>query len=400
MMANEEGWGGSLNQHCQLLNREFGVQIKEQSLNERFNSSSEAMMRSLFELVMQRHLRHENPLDLLSQFGEVYIEDSTNFGLPSVLKNVFKGSGGGASEAGLKIDALYGLRWGTMEVMFHGSAGSDTWQGVPVMKPDSLLLRDLGYFKMEDFERVMADDGFFLSRFKYGIKTYSDAEGKKEVDLLSLLKTMEDNEIKDLDVYIGEKKRLKVRLVLQKVPKSVGDTKRKKLKEDKQNKGKSLSEKRFEFCDANCYITNIGSDMLSGSEIITLYGLRWIIEILFKAWKSISNLEEKINKMNKHRFMCMLYAHMIKTLLDTKLVQYFKIEYWNLFGFKISELKAFSVLRTFRNKLWDALRSGKDNLLDLVLEQIAQTILALAEKRKRGKKENHNDFYIFVKEQT
>ena len=337
---------------------------------------------------------------MLNLFEEVYVEDSTNFELPVLLKNVFKGSGGGASEAGLKIDALYGLRWGTMEVMFHGSAGSDTWQGVPVMKPRSLLLRDLGYFKMEDFATVMANGGFFLSRFKYGVKTYSDPEGKEETNLLLMLNLMRENETKGFDVYIGEKKRLKVRLVLQKVPKPVGDAKRKKLKEDKQNKRKGISEERLAFCGANCYITNIGIQMLGDEEIITLYGLRWIIEILFKAWKSISNLEEKINKMNKHRFMCMLYAHMIKTLLDTKLVQYFRIEYWNLFGFKISELKAFSVLHTFRNLLWDALRSGKHRAIDLVLEQISQTILALAEKRKRGKNENHNDFYIFVKSQT
>ncbi len=399
-MAMEEGWGGSLNQHCMVLKKGFGILVREQSLNERFNKNSESMMRSLFELVLKKHLRLENPMKMLNLFEEVYVEDSTNFELPVLLKNVFKGSGGGASEAGLKIDALYGLRWGTMEVMFHGSAGSDTWQGVPVMKPRSLLLRDLGYFKMEDFATVMANGGFFLSRFKYGVKTYSGPEGKEETNLLLMLNLMRENETKGFDVYIGEKKRLKVRLVLQKVPKPVGDAKRKKLKEDKQNKRKGISEERLAFCDANCYITNIGAQMLGDEEIITLYGLRWIIEILFKAWKSISNLEEKINKMNKHRFMCMLYAHMIKTLLDTKLVQYFRIEYWNLFGFKISELKAFSVLHTFRNLLWDALRSGKHRAIDLVLEQISQTILALAEKRKRGKNENHNDFYIFVKSQT
>ena len=399
-MAMSEGWGGSLNQHCGVLNEEFKVLVKEQSLNERFNESSETMMRHLFNLVLQSHLRLENPMAMLEQFEEVYIEDSTNFELPAVLKKVFKGSGGGASEAGLKIDALYGLRWGTMDVLFHGSAGSDNWQGVPVMKRKSLLLRDLGYFKIEDFETVATNGSFFLSRIKYGVKTYADAEGKEEINLLRRLDLMKENETKSFNVYIGEKKRLKVRLVLQKAPKSVGDLKRKKLRTDKQSKRKNLSEERLAFCDANCYITNIDSDMLSDDKIITLYGLRWIIEILFKAWKSISNLEEKINKMNKHRFMCMLYAHMLKTLLDTKLVQYFKIEFWNLFGFKISELKAFSVLRTFKKQLWEAMRSGKDSTIDLVLEQIAQTILALAEKRKRGKKESHNDFYIFVNSQT
>ena len=399
-MTLDEGWSGSLNQHCVLLKKQFGVLLKEQSLNERFNERSESMMRFLFELVMNIHLRASNPMKLLDVFQEVYIEDSTNFELPVVLRPLYKGSGGGASVAGLKIDAVYGLRWGGMEVKFHDSAGSDTWQGVPMMEKGSLLLRDLGYYKMDDFECVDKSGSYFLSRFKFNVKVYEDLEGQKEIDLLAVLRSMAENETKSTSVYIGEKKRLKVRLIIQKVPKAVADHKRHKLKIDKQNKRKKISEARLKFCDANCYITNIPPQMMQDGAIIVLYGLRWIIEILFKAWKSISNLNGKINDMKPHRFMCLLYAHMIKTLLDTKLVHFFKIEFWNLFGFKISELKAFGVLKTFKHKWWEALISSKKEDIRSVFEQIGETIFKLAEKRKYGSKEKYNDFYIFVKSQT
>lgn len=399
-LISEDGWEGSLNQHCVLLKEQFGITITEQSLNERFNQRSEEMMQYLFEQVMKIHLRTNDPLNMLGLFEEVYIEDSTNFELPAILKTLYKGSGGGASAAGLKIDALYGFRWGVMEVRFHGSAGSDTWQGVPAMKKGSLLLRDLGYYKMEDFESIEKHDSYFLSRLKFNNNIYEDAEGEKRIDLLAILQSMKEQQTRSIVVYIGEKKRFKVRLVIQKVPKAVADHKRHKLKTDKQNKRKSLSEARLKFCDANCYITNITPEMMGEQEIIVLYGLRWIIEILFKAWKSISNLKRKINCMKPHRFMCMLYTHMIKTLLDTKIVQFFKIEFWNLFGFKISELKAFGIMKVFRHQWWKALASGNELILRSVLEQIAQSILALAKKRKKGKRENYNDFYIFVNCQT
>lgn len=396
-MVTEDGWEGSLTRHCLALKEHFGVTIKEQSLNERFNKKSEMMMRYLFEQVMRVHLQAGNRMKMLDIFEELYIEDSTNLELPAVLKMLYKGSGGDASVAGLKIDATYGMRCGTMDVKFHDSAGSDTWQGAPQMQSGSLLLRDLGYYKMDDFESVAKSGSYFLSRFKFNNNVYEDAEGKKEIDLLALLESMKEQQTKSIVVYIGEKKRFKVRLVIQKVPKLVADHKRHKLKTDKQNKRKRISEARLKFCDANCYITNITPQMMDDKAIIMLYSLRWIIEILFKAWKSISNLRKKINSMQPHRFMCMLYAHMIKTLLETKLVFFFKIEFWNLFEFKISELKAFAVMKTFRHQWWNALMGGSEEIIKSVLNQIAESILTFAQKRKKGKNDGYNDFYIFVK---
>lgn len=399
-MVREEGWGGSLSDHCAQLSSTYDIGIQPQSLDERFNESSETMMRYLFDQVMGVDLRQNNPMRLLELFEEVYIQDSTNMELPAMLKTLYKGSGGGASEAGLKIDALYGLRWGSMQLRFHDSAGSDHWQGVPEMKQGALLLRDLGYFKLGDFRTIHQKGVWFLSRSKFNVKVYLDAQGQNELDWGVYLKQMRENESQSLKVYLGKEDLLEVRLVVQKVPQAVADYKRHKLKTDKQNKRKGLSKARLDWCAVNAYITNIPEQMISNEQIMCLYGLRWIIEILFKAWKSIAGLKDKINRMKPHRFMCLLYAHMIKVLIDSKIVLFFKIEFWNLFGFKISELKAFAVLKAFKTKWWQALTLGQPENIELVLEQIAMTILKLAQKRKYNKKEHHCDFYIFLNKFT
>lgn len=399
-MAMEEGWSASLASHCASLKAADGVDLHTQSLDERFNESSETLMRTLFEQVMNLHLRQSNPMKLLEAFAEVYVEDSTNLELPAVLKTLYRGSGGGASQAGLKIDALYGLRWGTLGIRFNNSCGSDHWQGVPQMPKGSLLLRDLGYFKLSDFQATAQAESFFLSRLMHHVNVYLDAEGEQELDLLSHLAAMAENETQSLQVYLGQKQLFGVRLVIQKVPQAVAEHKRHKLKTDKQNKRKNLSKRRLELCCANCYITNIPEEMVTDIQIIVLYSLRWIIEILFKAWKSIKGLKEKINHMKPHRFMCMLYAHMIVALMDTKLVHFFKIEFWNLFGFKISELKAFKVLKTFKRQWWQALRSAEARQIQLILDDIAETLWRLAGKRKYSQREQYCDFYICVKSQT
>jgi hypothetical protein len=399
-MAMNSGWGGSLTTHCAKLKADYGIEIHPQSLNERFNKRSEWLMQLLFEQVMKLHLSGNNPMKLLEMFTEVYVEDSTNLELPAVLESLFKGSGGGASRAGLKIDALYGLRWGNLKIRFHDSAGSDHWQGVPAMSPGALLLRDLGYFKLADFEKIVQNGTFYLSRLIHSTKVYWDAEGKEELDLVAYLDEMQENEKRSLKVYVGKTDLMETRLIIQKVPQAVAELKKHKLKTDKQNKRKQLSERRLALCHADCYITNIPEEMLDAGQIILLYALRWIIEILFKAWKSINGLKEKIHSMNPHRFMCMLYAHMIVALMDTKLVFFFKIEFWNLLGFKISELKAFKVLKTFANRWWQALRKADVKAIQSILEEMAASILRLAGKRKYSKKESYCDFYIFVKSQT
>ncbi len=53
---------------------------------------------------------------------------------------------------------------------------------------------------------------------------------------------MKQGEKLDMQVYLGNKQKLPVRLIIEKVPNSVAAEKRRKLKTDKQNKRKILAK--------------------------------------------------------------------------------------------------------------------------------------------------------------
>ncbi len=394
------GWSASLHAHRMLLQLDYGVTVKEQSLNERFNSKAVALMKGVFDKGLQLRLRQSSPMKLLEQFTDVYLQDATAKELHPSLSTLYKGSGGGASEAGLKIGVSYSIGQGNISVQFLNGASSDTTQCIPEMEAGSLLLRDLGYFKIEDFVRIRQMACYILSRYRFGVNLYEDAERKDQICLLDLLSKMRENEVISKQVYVGEKQREPMRLIIEKVPPQVAAEKRRKLKTDKQNKRKNITKERLAFCDANCYLTNIEEDKLPAESGRTLYGLRWLIEILFKTWKSVGKLSGEIREIQKYRFMCLLYAQFIVLVINTKVVHYFKAENWNNNGYKISDIKAHKAIDLLKERWWNAIINACYEAYNKVLKDLEMLIRMTAKKRPKGKNEYHNDFFICIEKQT
>ncbi|WP_231563719.1 MULTISPECIES: transposase [Anoxybacillus] len=61
-------------------------------------------------------------------------------------------------------------------------------------------------------------------------------------------------------------------------------------------------------------LTNLPQESFDGQQVYELYSLRWQIELLFKAWKSVFDLA-KVKKMKKERFECHLYGTLIAILV-------------------------------------------------------------------------------------
>jgi len=191
-------------------------------------------------------------------------------------------------------------------------------------------------------------------------------------------------QIEELEVCLGAEKKVKTRLVIEKVPDQIAHQKRRNLKTDKVNKRKILSKGRLEFCAVNAFISNTTKEQLSKDHIRAVYGLRWQIEIYFKTWKSYMSID-KIEKMNIHRFNCTHYASLIYIILSTKLFFLLKCRTWQKHGKELSELKAMKLLARHRDWIWDIIYEPIQKTRDRLetLQEILNT--HCIKERKKGK---------------
>jgi len=343
----------SLREQLSFLKEHYDVDLSKQSLDERYNTYAVVFMKACFNNMLSKSLNL--PLschnDLQSKFEGIYIEDSTAFQLPKELAHFYAG-GGGNTPASIKINYAYELLSGQSKHLQIADGKCNDARFLD--KPDApiqanyLYLRDLGYHKLDEFSKIIAADGHFISRYKSGTNIYTKVINKENntetyllVDLKQLLKSV--SEQKNMSIFLGEQK-IPVQLFIEKVPKQVAQEKRRKLKAKvAKNKNWTPSEERKLLCDFNLFIANRNIE-LTLEQIATIYALRWQIELIFKVWKSIFNINQQLNHTNIFRFECYLYATLIKILLSQDIMNIFKKPLLKR-GFELSELKTQSIIK-------------------------------------------------------
>ena len=217
--------------------------------------------------VLKNSLRNET-IEVLKQFRDVLICDSTTISLPDKLKDTYKGMGGRNAASALKIQAVYSIishRFGKMELTSGTSSDRKYTDAiVEMLKPLELVIFDLGYFTTKAFRDIINKGGYFVSRIKTNTLFYVESmtmEGAfDKINLLELLKRSNDSV--DTFIYIGENK-LQVRLAAEKLPEKVINERRRKEIKKAKNKGKILTDYELELLAWNILVTNVPLDMLS-----------------------------------------------------------------------------------------------------------------------------------------
>lgn len=391
-IANE-GITKSLNELCTICSK-LDVEIVEQSLNERFNPNSVEMLKALFNVALATKFE-ESELQVLSSFSQIVLEDSTIFKLPENLAKIFQGFGGSASQSAIKIDYTYDFKTDYFNVQLFKARRPDISMELPDwIEPKSLWLRDLGYYKVDNFKKIDEADAYYLSRFKYDGNVYlSEDKAAKILNLRSVMRKMKVNQTKSMMVFVGQKKRFKTRLVLQKVPSKVANKRRKRLIKQGKKNGKPPTSYRLDLCGLSAYVTNLEETKWDVYQLIKLYKIRWQIEIIFKVWKSVLKIGE-VKKMKTDRLLCLLYAQLIWAIINMRIFQSFKNYFWNRCAIEISEIKTYKIMRNFQDQLIQAICSNRKILYEKFFNNVFKVIKRLG--KKQYKKGNPNPLFLIL----
>ena len=346
----------SLNDMVGILRDNFNVKMTKQSLDERFNSYSVSLMRNCFEQIFEQILPTSKPLaEIPSGFKRVILRDATSFQLPAHLSSFYQGNGGDTTGSVIKIQQEYDLLSGKILRLDlrNGIENDAEWvnqKGLDVCA-DDLHLMDLGYYKLETLKNIDQQGGYFVSRYKTNTSLFTkNVFGNFEVldweDTLSLV----SGDAFEQEVWLGtDKQKFKVRLHLQRIPLQAAEKRLKK--HDRKQKNISSKQRKYqntalkkELAHFNIFITNASVERLKAAQIYEFYRLRWQIELLFKIWKSLFEID-KIGQISIYRFECYLYGKLIAILLGGYIQTLFRDFIEDKIDFELSEWKAYKFVK-------------------------------------------------------
>jgi Transposase DDE domain len=309
-----------------------GKRVSKQSIFDRLHSKATTFAQQLLEHVLIKQSGKGFTSELFSYFGNVLLQDSTTLRLPQVLSKIFPGNHSrGEQKAVARIQSIFSLK--TMKFIKFSLCGfTQNDQGasgeiLPLVKDGDLVIRDLGYFSLSVFEKLISANVHILSRLRYGV-TIFDAQG----NIILLKELLKQKRGVDRWIYIGSTTKARVRLVMLPVPAQQAAEKIRRAKQDRDARINHNKE-YYEWLKYNAYITTVGKEVWAAAEVYKAYKVRWQIEITFKSWKSGFNLQHILHEgcTNENRvrvsiflmllFMCLfmhkIYVH-YKEAIETK----------------------------------------------------------------------------------
>ena len=369
------------------------LKLTRQGLFGRINAGAE-FLKELLNQVMNytanKFLSTET-VEILRQFQDVYICDSSIISLPDKLEGQHKGLGGTNAKAAIKIQAVFSVISRTFKAIeilkATGNDSNKTTDLAAKLLMLELIIFDLGYYNAKAFRDIDEKGAFFISRVKANTKFYEDnpeqADKYIKIDISKELKLYGKTTV-DKWIYIGGNKntRMKVRLVAVRLPNSVAADRIRKARKKAKAKGKTLTKEQIRFLAWNVMITNVPDDMLSAETICELYRIRWQIELIFKCWKGCFKIDEMNNVGDKY-FECLLYGRLIVITLMTTIYSRLVYTVYSQSRELISFMRFFKILREKISNLITILLAPKLDkyaLISLFSDVIQKSKL---DKRKR-----------------
>ncbi|AMR05958.1 IS4 family transposase [Bacillus thuringiensis] len=361
----------SLTQLCSQLETSTGVLLSPEGLNRRFNSASVAFFRTVFTTLLQAKIGGVSKIShsLSSYFERIRILDSTTFQVPDRFASTYPGAGGCSHKAGVKIEP------GKRSDQAYGATRTG------MIQKNELYIRDLGYFRLQDFKSIQDKQGYYLSRLKLPTKIYrkefetvvfktKPSQLKPvyiQIHLEDIMKQLQPGQVYELhDVYVGSKDKLPTRIV---VYRCTEEQKQKRLRDRairEKKKGITYTERTKLLQGITVYMTNIPTEWVPKEKIYDLYSLRWQIELLFKIWKSWFQIH-RCKSIKQERLECHLYGQLISILLCSSTMFKMRELLLRKKQKELSEYKAMYIIKDYFSLFYQALHKNTQELSKVLL---------------------------------
>jgi hypothetical protein len=159
----------SLRQHAILLGITSGITVSKQAVHKRLAAHLPEFLQACLGAAIRFRLAADRSLGA-GGFGRILVQDSTCVSLSPRLAARFPGPANhtGKSQASVRIQCLYDLlsesfAWFSLSAFTRNdqSAASDV---LGLLKPNDLLIRDLGYFTLASLKAIAAAEPIAPSR--------------------------------------------------------------------------------------------------------------------------------------------------------------------------------------------------------------------------------------------
>jgi hypothetical protein len=297
-----------------------GAAVTPQALDQRFTPEAADYLQRVLAAAVEQVIATDVAVQpLLAKFNGVHIDDSSTVALPAVFREQWPGCRGGGpdvpeSQAAIKFQVRLDCNSGRLSgPLPKPGAGSDQRAALPTddLPAGALRIADLGYFDLDDFDKLHRRGVFWLTRYQACTALYTTAG--ERIDLLPYLRKRA--RVVDIPVQIGAAQRLPGRLLAVRVPEHVAEKRRQKLRKRAQKKGRKASETQLALCAWNLFLTNIPAELASPAELSVLARLRWQIELLFKLWKSDARIDE-VRSSKPWRVLCEVFAKLTAVVVQ------------------------------------------------------------------------------------
>lgn len=306
------------------------MQVSVQGLDQRFTETAVAFMRALLVEALNHLVQANHRQVILPQFNGIYITDCSRLVWAEV----------GGVKIGVRLEIQRGQLQGCLlDLKSNDQKASVIEAALPV---GSLHLADLGFFKLERFQRWEKQGVYWLTRYKTGVNLY-DEQGHA----LAITSLLRGDRAITRPVRVGRgRHQVRAQLLAAPLPPEALAKREARLKEQARLDQRPASPQQREIAAWTIYLTNVPD--LSFEQAHSLGRTRWQIENLFKLWKSHGHVLTS-HAHHPLRQQCEGYAKLIGMILA----------HWMLLvaGWEHDRLGALDALRILRTHIPQALRA-------------------------------------------